>query len=250
VLPAVPQERIIGQAVPEGHEVTLANETGLVINRLAIKLSVADAESYAILGDGLGWQDGETARIYYVDPPPTRPADPSPAPEPEVEVRQYVVALRTQFDLEIEFRNAQTAELHNLDLYQLSDFSAAAIKVDPATGVFYLEFMEPMDEFVGVRVSTLEAEKANAEAEAEQRAAQAQAEADQRAAQADADQRAAEAQAEADQRASEAQATQNAAPTSGGGYGWGPSTTSGSSGGGAASQSEDQCVDDIILRPS
>lgn len=143
------------------------------------------------------------------------------------------VVLRPSYDIQLTFQDGTAAVLHAVTFEEASEVT---VNLDAETTLAYLTY-----ELDGSQASTLEAEKA-VQAE-EQAAAEAAAQA-----QAEAEAAAAEAAA-AEQAAQEAASQAAATPDYSYDYSSSGSGDASSSGSQAApSQSEDVCVDDVILR--
>jgi hypothetical protein len=218
---------IIGDESEDALRASVTNGTGRLITEAKMKLASDEDFDIELLGLGEQWEDGQTVSLSYKIPEEAAQAPKTPegaaggSDEPPL------------FDIQVLLASSASATLHGVDL---STLKSAIILYDVASGLAYLEFTDPD----GDKVSTLEGEKAfRAEAEAAEAARIA---AEKKAA-AEAE---AKKKAEAEEKAAEKKAKEQAAKDANGSqsYDYG----SGSGGSGGVNQSQDSCVDDVILR--
>lgn len=204
---------VIGKETDTALKIEATNATKKAIKGLSVKLSTDEAYPASLISGSEEIAKEETVEIFI---------EPIEAPQVEAEGEERGVTdveMRSVYNIQLTFDDDSVVELHNVGLDNIVSIELCLNE----DNVAYLEY----ETNEGAKESTLESELALiAEAEA---AAQAQAEAE----------AAAQAQAEAE-AAAQAEAAANESYNYDYGNDWGSSAGSGS-------QSEDTCVDDLIL---
>jgi hypothetical protein len=130
----------------------ISNVTGMTITALAIKGAQESSYPQSQTLNGLNWESGKTARVHF-DPQVVQQSvsGSGAADEPQASGREYDVAFKQLFDIELTFADGTKKELHNVDLNTLRD-----TVLEYADGVAYLSYTDE----TGAKARTLDAEKA------------------------------------------------------------------------------------------
>ncbi len=228
-------DMVIGQESPDTANLLIENETGRSIVGIQVKAVDATDLGPNVMAEDQVWDNGLVADVFFdgVAAPSqdldasegeatssgAQEADASESGEASDDASAEEVLLSPVYDVHITYQDETTSDLHQLNLASLMSAENVMLRIDPASGITYLTYVQN-----GEEASTLMFEQQLvAEAEA---AAQAQAEAE----------AAAAAEAEAEAQAA-ARTSRSSRGSGSGGY---DSVDSGSYS--APSQTEDSCV--------